>query len=114
MLVAMRLLLITAFATVAEARPAPSPSTTCPNDADSCELDIAGELVYTRRDELAKWDNLRISTIVDGKNTLVYASINIPNRTRLVLKAGTRYRFKIAAHKPFGARDLWVIDAKSL
>lgn len=111
----MRLLLVTAFATVAEARPAAVPQTqalTCPSDTDSCELDIAGKLLYVQRDTLAKWDNLRISTVVDGKHVLVYASVNIPHRTRLKLKSGTRYRFKIAAHKPFGAGDLWVIDAK--
>jgi hypothetical protein len=113
----MRFLLLAAFATVAEARPAADPQTQalmCPADVDTCDLAIAGKLVYTRRDALAKWDNLKISAVVERKATLVYASINIPHRTRLKLKAGTRYRFKIAARKPFGAGDLWVIDAKPL
>lgn len=108
-------LVFVAFATVAEAAPPAGPEAqalTCPNAADTCDLDVAGKLVHARRDALAKWDNLRISTVVDGKRTLVYASINIPHRTRLKLKAGTRYRFKIAARKPFGAGDLWVIDAR--
>jgi hypothetical protein len=114
----MRVLLVLASVTnLAHAEPTAAPETqvlTCPNDADSCELDIAGKLVYSRRGELAKWNDLRISTILDGKRTLVYASINIPHRARLRLKAGTRYRFKVAAHKPFGALDLWVIEAKRL
>jgi hypothetical protein len=114
----MRVLLVLASAmTLAHAEPAAAPETqalTCPNDADSCELDIAGKLVYSRRGELAKWNDLRISTMLDGKRTLMYASINIPHRTRLKLRAGTRYRFKIAARKPFGALDLWVFDAKRL
>lgn len=112
----MRLLLVMAVATATEAQPAasptPSPTLTCPDDATECELDIVGELVYSRRDRLAKWDNLRISTVVSGKRTLVHASINIPHRTRLRLKPGTRYRFQIAAHSPFGARDLWIINAR--
>jgi hypothetical protein len=108
----MRFLLLLAFVTVAEARPARGPVTqplTCPSAADTCELDIAGTLVYSRRDPLAKWDNLRISP---RKDELIYASINIPNRTRLKLVEGKRYTFKIRAHSPFGAGDLWVIDAK--
>lgn len=112
----MRLLLLVALVNGAEARPAANPHTqalACPNDADTCELAIAGKLAYSRRDTLAKWDNLRISTVIDGKRMLVYASINIPHRTRLQLKVGTRYRFKIAAHKPFGAGELWVIDARA-
>jgi hypothetical protein len=82
------------------------------NDADSCDLFITGTLMYTKRDPLAKWDNLRISTIIERNRVLLHASINIPHRERLKLKAGTRYRFTIGAHKPFGARELWVIDAK--
>jgi hypothetical protein len=113
----MRVLLVIALvavATVAGARPAAIPMTqalTCPNDAETCELDTAGTLVYSQRDEHAKWDNLRISTVVDGKRVVVYASVNIPNRTRLKLKTNTRYRFKISARKPFGGRDLWLTDA---
>lgn len=111
----MRFLLVLAFASVAEARPAVAPQTqplVCPDDAESCELAITGTLTSARRDAAAKWDNLRISTTLGGKRTLLYASINIPHRTRLRLKAGTRYRFRIAARKPFGAGELWVIGAR--
>lgn len=101
------LLLLAAVATVADARPT-AQTLTCPPDADSCDLEIDGKLTYSKRDRLAKWDNLRIAT----KGTVIYASINIPHRTRLKLKAGKRYRFKIGTRKPFGATDLWVIDAR--
>lgn len=43
---------------------------------------------------------------------VVHASINIPHRTRLKLEVGRRYRFKVAAHKPFGAGDLWIVAAR--
>jgi hypothetical protein len=92
-----------------------SPTTqalTCPKDAEACDLDIVGTLISSRRDALAKWDNLEVSAVIDSKRVVVYASINIPNRARLKLKAGTRYRFQMAAHKLFGAGDLWVVDAK--
>lgn len=111
----MRLLLLVAFATVAEARPSQSPQPlTCPNAGDECELDVEGKLVHAKRDPLAKWDNLRISTVIRGKPTLLLASINIPHRTRLKLKPGMRYRFTLAARTPFDAGSLWVIDAKRL
>lgn len=106
--------LAVALMTTAAAAPDERPKTqpiACPNDADECELVITGTLKYTKRDPAAKWDNLRISAVVDGKRMLVYASINHPNRTRLKLQAGTRYRFKIVARRPFGAGDLSVIDA---
>lgn len=80
----------------------------CPDAVDSCELEITGKLTYAKRDRLAKWDNLRIST----RNGVVKASINIPHRTRLKLKVGTRYRFTVAARTPFGPRELWVINAR--
>jgi len=83
----------------------------CPDGAESCELEIEGTLVSSRRNEHAKWDDLRIST---GDERLIDAMINIPNRTRLKLKAKRRYRFIISAHAPFGAQDLAVIDAKRL
>jgi hypothetical protein len=86
----------------------------CADDAESCELKITGTLVYARRDRMAKWDNLGISTVVGGKRTLVKASINIPHRTRLRLKPQTRYRFTIAARAPYGAGELWVIDARAI
>jgi hypothetical protein len=111
--IALGIALVT-IATVAAARPAAVPTTqalTCPDDADTCDLETAGTLVYSQRDVHAKWDNLRIASVVDGKRVLVYASVNIPNRTRLKLETNTRYRFKISARKPFGARDLWVMDA---
>lgn len=86
----------------------------CPAGADECDVAIDGTLIYSKRDPLAKWDNLRIQTTQDGKRLVVYGSINIPNRTRLKLKVGTRYRFSISGRKPFGAHDLWVTDAKVL
>lgn len=97
------LLLLFALPASAETQPL-----SCPDDAESCELELEGKLTYSKRDRLAKWDNLRIAS----KGLIVHASINIPHRTRLKLKVGTRYRFKVAAHKPFGARDLWVVDAR--
>ena len=110
----MRVLCLVAFATVAEAGPVVRPSTqalTCPNGADTCELTITGKLASSRRDAAVKWDNLQIATVVDGKRTIVYASINIPHREQLKLKADASYRFTIAADKPFGAMDLWVTGA---
>jgi len=83
---------------------------TCPDAGDSWELEVEGKLVSSKRSEFAKWDELRIA--VDGG--VVDASVNIPNRTRLKLKPAKRYRFKIAANAPFGAHELWVIDAKRL
>jgi hypothetical protein len=112
-----RLLVVAVLVARAEARPALKPDTQpliCPGDAESCELAIEGTLAYSKRDTLAKWDNLRIATKQDGKRTVVYGSINIPHRTQLKLKVGTRYRFTIAGRKPFGASDLWVVDAKRL
>lgn len=94
------------------AEPPVAQALACPDDADECELELTGTLTSSRRDRLAKWDNLQISTVVDGKRTRVYASINIPHRRRLKLQVGTRYRFKLGARTPFGAHDLWVIDAK--
>jgi hypothetical protein len=78
----------------------------CPDGAESCELEIEGTLVSSRRNEHAKWDDLRIST----GDEVIAASVNIPNRTRLKLKATRRYRFKVAVD----SRDVWVIDAKRL
>ena len=112
-----RVLLLVLLVAQAEARPAVGPKTqplSCPGGADRCELDIEGTLVYSKRDKLAKWDNLRISTELDGERVVLYSSINIPNRTRLKLKVGTVYRFTISGKKPFGGGDLWVINAKRL
>jgi hypothetical protein len=104
---------------VADARPiaGPRPKTqplSCPSGADACDLEVEGTLVYSKRDRLAKWDNLRISTELGGKRITIYGSINIPHRTRLKLKVGTMYRFTIAGRKPFGGGDLWVTNAKRL
>ena len=107
---------VVAIASVAAAQPQARPEAqalACPDDAEDCELEVTGKLVYSRRDPAAKWDNLRISTVMDRKPILLHASINIPHRTRLKLKEGTRYRFKIAARRPFGAGELWVIDARA-
>ena len=112
-----RVLLVLLLVAQAEARPAIGPKTqplSCPGGADKCELDVEGTLVYAKRDKLAKWDNLRISTELNGARVVLYGSINIPNRTRLKLKVGTVYRFTIAGHKPFGGSDLWVTGAKRL
>ena len=94
---------VVAFSAAAHAEPL-----SCPDAAESCELEISGKLTYAKRDRLAKWDNLRIST----KNGVVKASINIPHRTRLKLKVGTRYRFTVAARTPFGPHEVWVINAR--
>jgi hypothetical protein len=118
MLAPMRAMLVLAvLVATAEARPAVGPNTqplSCPGGAETCELDIEGTLVYSKRDKLAKWDNLRISTEQDGKRLVIYGSINIPNRTRLKLKVGTVYRFTISGRRPFGGGDLWVTNAKRL
>ena len=118
MLDAMRVaLVLLVLVATAEARPVVGPKTqplSCPGGADSCDLDVEGTLVYSKRDKLAKWDNLRISTELDGKRTVLYGSINIPNRTRLKLKVDTVYRFTISGKKPFGGGDLWVTNAKRL
>lgn len=102
-------LVLTAPATAA---PPEAQALTCPDDADDCELELTATLTSSRRDRHAKWDNLQFATVVDGKRTRVFASINIPHRKRLKLQVGTRYRVRVAAHRPFGAHDLWVIDAK--
>jgi hypothetical protein len=110
----MRLLLVVAaLVTVAHADPrVESQPLACPNNDETCELAIEGKLVFAKRSVHAKWDNLEIATMRDGKDAVVHASINIPHRTRLKLKTGARYRFQIAASKPFGAGDLWVIGAE--
>lgn len=112
------ILVVVASATpAARAEPAVPPATqplTCPDDAESCELDLVGKLVHAKRGEHAKWDDLRVSTVVDRRRRLVHASINIPHRQRLKLQTGARYRFKVAGRKPFGARDLWVVEATRL
>lgn len=105
------LVLALALTAPATAAPPEVQALTCPDDADNCELELTATLTSSRRDPLAKWDNLQFATVVDGKRKRVFASINIPHRKRLKLQVGTRYRIRLAAHKPFGAHDLWVIDA---
>ena len=110
----MRFLLLVAMLQVAHAdsRPPTRQALSCPDGKTECDLVLVG-FVHVH-DQHVKWDTIKLVGTGDGKRLpkSVFASINIPHRRRLALKPQRRYRVVVAANAPFGADDLWIIDAK--